>query len=104
MDMRKKYGALPFDPDDSRDVLAETGRKMLIETALREIIDGSVPDSDHLQYLLGGMMVGLVQIAFAHLQEGDDSWASVRASINQLTPWAVDQPRSISGLPPLSDS
>lgn len=104
MNMDKKYGALPFDPNDSHDLLAEHGRKMLLETALREIANGSVPDSDHLQYLLGGMMVGLVQVAKAHLADSDDSWASVRASIAQLTPWAVDQARSISGLPPLSDT
>lgn len=104
MSMRTKYDALPFDPDDSRDVLAETGRRMLIETAIAAVETKTAPDGEHLQYLLGGLMVGIVQIAVAHIESDDDGWASVRAAMLQMTPWAVDQARSIVDLPPLPEA
>ena len=104
MSMKTKYDALHFDPTDSRDMLAETGRQMLIGAALEALETGTAPDGEHLEYLLGGLMVGFAQIAVAHIEADDDGYASVRAAMLQMAPWAVDQARSIVDLPPLTDT
>lgn len=60
-----------------------------------------------MPYLLGGLLVGIVQVlqATASSADGmtaDEIDAAIRASIVQIAPWAVDMARSAEGKEPLA--
>ncbi|MFQ6550474.1 hypothetical protein AADZ90_021230 [Aestuariibius sp. 2305UL40-4] len=104
-DMASKYGARRFDENDANDRCAERVRQAVL-AAYREALS---PEDDEApqqtEYVLGGLMVGIVQIMQASLEKsGDQADAAIRASILQLTPWAVDMARSFEGKAPLSDN
>ncbi len=100
-----KYGAVRFDPNDPNDVLAERARIAVLR-AYAETIDGD--DTDPVQgmdYLLGGLLVGIVQVLQANCS-GDPDYAdaAIRSSILQTAAWAVDSARAFDGRDPLAEA
>lgn len=100
----RKYDAAAFDPDDPDEALADRARRCVIR-AYKEAIsadDDSAPRQ--LEYLLGGLLVGVVQIMQASADaDADLADAAIRSSIMQTAPWAVDTARAMQGRDPLSD-
>lgn len=99
------YGATAFDPDDRQDQIGETARRALIEAAIKTGVTMGVESGDDMPFLLGGLLVGAVQItkAIATGMPPDEIDAAIRASIIQIAPWAVDMARSIDGKEPLAN-
>jgi hypothetical protein len=104
---QRLYDAKPFDPDDRQDQLGEAARRLLISTALP--VTSLVQDGKDMPFLLGGLLVGIVQVlqATASSSNGmtrDEIDASIRASIVQIAPWAVDMARSAEGKEPIANA
>ena len=100
---QRLYGAAsPFDPTNRQDQLGEDARRHLLITAL-SFTEG-VKDRGDLPHLLGGLLVGIVQVLQATAGTGDETDAAIRASIIQIAPWAVDMARSAQGKEPLADA
>lgn len=97
------YGATAFDPDDRQDQIGELARRTLLDAVLKTGVTAGIESGDDMPFLLGGLIVGIVQIvqAIATGMPRDEIDASIRASIMQLAPWAVDMARSADGLEPL---
>jgi hypothetical protein len=99
---QRLYGAEPFDPNDRQQQLAESARKLLLATAIdtTKLVQGG----QDMPYLLGGLLVGIVQVLQATANPQDDETdAAIRASIMQIAPWAVDMARSCEGKEPLAN-
>jgi GAF domain-containing protein len=100
---QRLYGATQFDPNDRQDQIGEAARRTLLASALQASITMAVEDGQDMPYLLGGLMVGMVQILQATSAMGqDETDAAIRASIIQIAPWAVDMARAAQGLEPLA--
>ena len=91
------YKATPFDPSDRQDQIGEAARKAVIQSALQTNLTMGVRDGQDMPYLLGGLLVGLVQVVQATAGRSDETDAAIRASIMQIAPWAVDMARSTEG-------
>lgn len=103
--MATKYGAGRFDDDDANDRLAEKCRKAVIDAYASAIgpEDDDAPRQG--EFIVAGLMVGVVQIIQASLSvSGDTADAATRASLLQITPWAVDMARAFEGRDPLPDT
>ena len=103
--MERLYGAKPFDPNDRQQQIAEAARTLLLECALPVI--QRIEGGEDMPYLLGGLLVGIVQVAEATAgppMSRDEIDASIRASLIQLAPWAVDMARSVTDLEPLQNA
>lgn len=101
---QRLYGATAFDPSDRQDRLGEAARKMLINTALNTEVTGLVRGGSDMPYLIGGLLVGIVQVLQATATPQDDQTdAAIRASIIQIAPWAVDMARTVEGKEPLAN-
>lgn len=98
------YKASPFNPDDRQDQLGEAARKAVINAALTTQITTEVRDGQDMPYLLGGLLIGLVQIIQSTAVPSDETDAAIRASIMQLAPWAVDMARSTQRKDPLPNA
>jgi hypothetical protein len=101
-DMGKKWGALPFDTSDPADIKADAARRMILESAIHALEEFSPENGHELQAVAGGLLVGLLEVMMSMMPSTDANHASLQAGLLQLLPWAVDQSRSISGLPPLN--
>jgi hypothetical protein len=101
---RRKYDAQAFDSSDSKDALAEEARRLMIRTASDAELHLKAPDGEHLQYMTGGLLLGLICFAAANMKQTDEAHASLRAGLIQMMPWAIDMMRSIDGRPPLADA
>ena len=104
---QRLYGATSFNPDDRQDQLGEAARRMLLDTALP--VTSLVQDGKDMPYLLGGLLVGIVQVlqataSSANGMSRDEIDAAIRASLIQIAPWAVDMARSAEGKEPLSNA
>lgn len=99
------YGATAFNPDDRQDQIGELARTSLLEAALASAVTMKVQDGNDMATLLGGLLVGIVQVmeAVATGIPRDEIDAAIRASIMQLAPWAVDMERSSDKLEPLAN-
>lgn len=97
------YGATALDPADRQDQIAELARRTLIDAARRTGATMQVRGGEDLPFLLGGLMVGVVQVIQATAGEGpkDEIDAAIRSSLMQMAGWAVDMARSAQGLEPL---
>lgn len=100
------YGATRFDPDDRQDQIGEAARKAVIDSAISTGCTFGVIDGEDMPSLLGGLMVGIVQVAQSVASSGrgmtaDEIDAAIRASIIQIAPWSVDMARSAQGREPL---
>ncbi len=100
---QRLYGAQPFDPNDRLDRIAEAARKTLIRTAIETEATMAVEGGPDLPALLGGLLVGLVQVVQATTFASDQRDAAIRTSIMQLAAWAVDAARSAEGKEPLAN-
>jgi hypothetical protein len=98
------YGATPFDPEDRQHQIGEAARRALLDAAMAREVTMLCKDSADLPHLLGGLLVGLVQIVQVATAAGDTTDAAIRASIIQSAPWAVDMARAIEGKEPLSNA
>jgi hypothetical protein len=100
---QRLYGATAFDPNDRQDQLGEAARLLILDAALPVL--ARVQSGKDMPHLLGGLLVGIVQITQAVARPGgmtaDEIDASIRASIIQIAPWAVDMARSAEGKEPL---
>jgi hypothetical protein len=96
------YGAGPFDENNPQDQLGETARRAVLQAAEKAIC--SVRSGADMPYVIGGLLVGIVQLVQAATNQSDEDDAAIRASILQLTPWAVDMARSVSGKEPLANA
>ena len=104
-DMSSKYAASKFDPNDPNDRVAERARKAILAAYKETITDEDNEADRELEYILAGLLVGVTQVMQAIATEnGDQTDAAIRASIIQMTPWAVDMARSFKNRPPLSDA
>ena len=103
-DMQTKWGATPFDPTDPNDAVGESARKAVLDAFAN--VKADVDGADRAgEYLLGGMLVGVVQVMQASLDaDGEQFDAQIRASLMQIAPWAVDMARSAQDRPPLADT
>lgn len=103
---QRLYDAKPFDPDDYQDQLGEAARRLLLDSALP--VTSLVRTGDDMPYLLGGLLVGIVQILQATAggagMSRDEIDAAIRASLMQIAPWAVDMARSAGGKEPLANA
>ena len=99
-----KYQAARFDESDPNEALAERARKAVLtayDAAMRREDKGG---SKQLEYLMGGLLVGVVQVVQSSADAPQDQVdAAIRASILQQAAWAVDTSRAMMGLDPLSD-
>lgn len=101
---QRLYGATPFDPNDRQDQIGEAARKHMLKVANETgLIFREFTDQD-MAYLIGGMIVGVVQILQSTGPRSDATDAAIRASILQITPWAVDMSRSTEGKEPLANA
>ncbi len=101
------YGATAFDPDDRQDQIGEAARQSVLDAVLEAGF--AVEDSKDMAYLLGGLLVGVVQVMQATSAPApgttrDQIDAAIRASIMQMAPWAVDMARSAEGKEPLANA
>lgn len=101
------YNATPFDQTDRQDQLGEAARKLLLDTAFP--VTSLVQDGQDIPYLLGGLLVGIVQVLQATSSSADgmsrdEIDAAIRVSIMQIAPWAVDMARSAEGKEPLPNA
>lgn len=99
------YAAKPFDPDDRQDQIGEAARKLLLGAALP--VTAMIRSGADMPYLLGGLMVGIAQVLNATASSAagmtpDEIDASIRASMIEIAPWAVDMARSVEDKPPLA--
>ncbi len=90
-----------FDPSFRCDQIGEAARQMILSAAIEAGTVSSVQNADEVPFLLGGLMVGIVQIMQSATGQSDEIDAAIRASIMQVAPWAVDMAREIEGRPPL---
>jgi len=97
----RMYDAGPFDPNRREDAIAENARRMLLTVAHETAIYERLATNDELTHLLGGLIVGVVQLMQAIYVPGDQSDAAIRSAIMQMTPWAVDMSRAQQGKEPL---
>lgn len=101
---QRLYGATAFDPNDRQEQIGELARQTLLQAALETGITMGVTGGEDTPYLLGGLLVGIVQILQATMVAGDETDAAIRASIIQIAPWAVDMARSAEGKEPLANA
>lgn len=99
------YGAKPFDPDDRQDQIGEAARQLLLSTA--HPVTALIQDGKDMPYLLGGLLVGIVQVLQATASSADgmseeEIDAAIRSSLLEIAPWAVDMARSAEGKEPLA--
>lgn len=99
----EKYDATPFDPDDPFDALGEAARKIVATAFLESLEKVETRNGDELQAVAGGLLIGLIGCLRACAPPSDETDASIRAGLIELTPWAMDMARSVDDLPPLSD-
>ena len=103
---QRKYAANPFNPDDPREAAAEEARQAILSGYIDAIAGrpGNAPFAP--DWLLGGLLVGVVQIMQASLKAASDDErdAAIRASIVQTAAWAVDHARSFEDLDPLPEA
>lgn len=99
---RRYPTATPYDPADSADQLGEAARRHLLNGAA-PLLEAARSNED-IAAVLGGLLVGIAQIMQADLVACDEADAAIRASMLQLTPWAVDMARAAQGKGPLSDA
>jgi hypothetical protein len=99
-DMSTKYGAGPFDPENEADAVCEAFRVAVVGAVL-DVLDRYPNALAH--HALGGLMVGVVNSVMGLIERSDKNDAAIRSSMLELVPWAVDQARSMTGLPPLAD-
>ncbi len=104
MGFREKYDASPFDPADPRDAKSEAARVILIGAFKDALHTVDAQSGEDVQDIMCGLLLGLVCIVSAHVENNDQSHAAIRSSLIQLAPWAVDMMRSIDGLPPLAEA
>lgn len=99
------YGATAFDPDDRQDQIAEHARKVLIGAVIETDATMQLQDGTDTAYLLGGLLVGIVQVIQATTtgRPRDEIDAMIRTSIIQIAPWAVDMARSTERKEPLAN-
>lgn len=104
---QRLYNATPFDPNDRGDRIGEEARQLILTGAHR--VAGEVLTGEDLPYLLGGLLVGTVQImqamsstAGGHTRDEID--ALIRSSIIQTAAWAVDMARATEGQDPLPNA
>lgn len=96
------YDASPFDPTSRTDQLGELGRDMVLKAALGLHRDaGELASAQEVMDIVGGMMVGLVQVAQASLTNSDAADIAIREMIIMNAAWAVDMARSCEGKDPL---
>jgi hypothetical protein len=97
------YDAKPFDPNSRPDQLGEIGRQVVLKAAAGSARQaGEFANGQEVMDMLGGMMVGLVQVAQASLQGDEDRIdAAIREMLTMNAAWAVDLARSCEGKDPL---
>lgn len=98
------YGATAFDPAHRQDQIGELARRTLLKAAQETGVTMGVSSGEDTSYLLGGLLVGIVQILQATMVAGDQADAAIRGSIMQIAPWAVDMARSAEGKEPLANA
>ena len=101
---RRKHDASPFDGSDPRDARSEIARKILVRAFNDALETCDAKTSEDFHDIAGGLLVGLVCITAAHMENTDENHAALRAGLIQLIPWAVDLVRSMSDLPPLPEA
>ena len=100
----KKYDAGCFNPDDPNEALADRARRAVLVAYEAAMVPADDDAPRQLEYLLAGLLVGVVQVMQSSLDaEPDHADASIRASIIQTAPWAVDVSRAMQGHDPLPD-
>jgi len=98
----KKYDAGRFDPDDPNDALADRARRAVLVAYEAAMVPADDDAPRQLEYLLAGLLVGVVQVMQSSMDaERNHADATIRASIIQTTPWAVDMSRAMQGHYPL---
>jgi hypothetical protein len=96
------YDASPFNPNDRTDQLGELGRQMILTAAIDIHSDaGELANGQEVMDIVGGMLVGLVQVAQASLNRSDQADTAILEMITMNARWAVDMARACDGLDPL---
>lgn len=103
MDMGTKYDQPPFDPNNPNDVLADEARKAVLSSMI-DVATAKTGADRFNEYILAGMMVGVVQVMQSCVEQSDRTDAAIRASILQTTGWSVDAARAFLEKPPLTDT
>ena len=98
-----KYPHDAFDPNDPDEALADRARGAVVTAYLAVMQEKDDTASRPLEYLVAGLLVGLVQVIQSSMDASDENDARIRASIIQSTAWAVDTARLLKNLDPLSD-
>lgn len=101
----QKYNAVRFDPTDPNEALAEKARRAVLAAYMASSNDQDDLASRQLEYLLGGLLVGVAQVmqSSGTAATQDEVDAAIRSSIIQSAGWAVDTARAMMGLDPLSE-
>ncbi len=104
MAFEERYNVPPFDPNDPRDVMSDTARRIMIRAFQEAMHTVDAQSGEDLQDIMGGLLLGLVCVMSAHMETTDQSHAAIRSSLIRLAPWAVDMMRSFDDLPPLAEA
>lgn len=98
---QRLYDAEPFDPTDRHDMMAETARRMLIDTFRASLQDLDAQSGEDVQAILAGLMVGIACVTACQMPISDQSHAAIRSGVIEMVPFSVDMMRDIINLPPL---
>lgn len=101
---RRKYNARAFDDDDPCDAIAEAHRRLVVRTFLDGMEAMHPADGEQMQYAIGGMLIGIVNVAGSMIESTDKAHADLRAGLIQMMPWAVDMHRSMEQKDPLPEA
>jgi len=104
VDFTEKYGAVPFDENSHNDAVAERARRAVLQAYTKTISKDDELAPRQLEFILAGLLVGVVQVVQASAEQSDQADAAIRSSIIQTAPWAVDHARAQHGLDPLVDT
>lgn len=99
----------PFNPADPFDAIANLAKTELAYAGVRlterpEYKAASAGGANLAAAVLAGSLTAVCGIVMSHFDEADDTHAEIRALMIAYVPQAIDQARSILGLPPLPEA
>ena len=99
----------PFNPAEPFDALANLAKREVAHagvliTQRPEYKAAEADGADVGEAVMAGAMTAVCGIVMSHFEETDEAHAAILAAMAEYLPQALDQARSIMGLPPLQET
>lgn len=98
----------PFDPAEPFDAVANLAKSEIAHAGIllthrREYKAAELTPANLVEAVMCGALTAVAGIVMSHGTETDENHATIRAAMIAYLPQAIDNARSIIGLPPLPE-